>query len=94
MTPKTEAHEDIIDYFVSQADWLSNQSILDYIASLPDEIYVNSFLSQLSYGHLCKMVLSASAKPRLDMLLEVIVDRASDLNPVNLDVISLIFQQK
>ena len=40
------------------------------------------------------MVLSPSARPRIDMLLEAIVDRASDLNPVDLDVISLIFQQK
>jgi hypothetical protein len=40
------------------------------------------------------MVLTPTAKPRLDILLETIIDRASDKNPVDLDVISLIFQQR
>lgn len=40
------------------------------------------------------MVLSPTAKPRLDVLLETIVSRASDKNLVDLDVIGLIFQQR
>jgi hypothetical protein len=48
----------------------------------------------VAYSSLSKLALTPSAKPRIDMLLEAIVERASDLNPVDLDVVSLIFQQE
>lgn len=94
MSPKTQAHEDIAKYFLASDEWLSNNSILDYVANLPDQFFHSTFLNLVSYAQLCKLVTKKSAKPRLELLLEVIVEKASEVNQVDLDVVGLIFQQE
>lgn len=69
MSPRTGSHEEIINYFINQEDWLKNHQILEYLSSLSDEIYLNHFLANLSFKHLSKIVLTPSAKSRLDVLL-------------------------
>lgn len=65
MSPKTLAHEEIAKYFLVSDEWLSNNTILEYVANLPDQFFHSAFLSLVSYPQLCKLVTKKSAKPRL-----------------------------
>jgi hypothetical protein len=94
MSHLTDSHPEIIAYFINKEDWLHNANILDYLFALPTELFLSAFLDSVSYPQLCRLVLTKSAKPREELLLSVIVERASQTNPVDLDVVSLIFQQE
>ena len=78
MSAKTNNHPQIIQYFIQSENWLTNEAILNYLADLTDELYINHFLSSISFKSLSKLVLSPSAKSRIDLLLEEVVGRASD----------------
>ena len=51
-------------------------------------------LGNISYQQLCKLVLTPNSKSRQEMLLEVVVERASPGVPFDLDVLSSLFQQQ
>lgn len=73
MAPKTQSHEEIIKYFLSNEGWLENSIILDYIADFTDAFFEGTFLPLLSYPQLCKLVTKRNSPNRLELLLEVIV---------------------
>jgi hypothetical protein len=65
MSQRSLAHEDILAYFTQHDDWLQNNIILEYVASLTDEQFSSYFLSSVSYPLLCRYVLTTSAKIRI-----------------------------
>ena len=92
MVHRTEIHPQIIKYFVGQQDWLQDEIILGYVAALSEDVFTDCFLTHNSYSQLCRLVLTTHLQPRANCLLEVIVDRCNQDNPVDLDVISLMFR--
>ena len=63
------------------------------MSAFPDQFFQNTFLNCISYSQLSRLVTKKTSKPRLELLLEVIVEKASEANQVDLDVVGLIFQQ-
>ena len=52
MAPITSSHKDIINYFIGH-DWLENKAVLEYLASLPEEIYELHFLKKFHKKFIC-----------------------------------------
>jgi hypothetical protein len=94
MSSKTQRHEEIARYFLAGDDWLQNTTIVGYVDDFPEPFFEGTFLPLLSYKQLCALATRKCSGTRLELLLEVIVEKASAECQVDLDVVGLIFRQE
>lgn len=74
---------------------MGNKTILDYFTNLPEDLFANNFLKNLKPSQLSRYIIECKKnkiKTNVDLLIDILIN-ASEEKTVDLDIVSLMFEQ-